>query len=70
MKSNETTNRVCRNFFKDGKSTTSREQFTRKWIEMVNQIERAFCCNMRTGSSLFFPQRRWDNEDSNLLSTV
>jgi hypothetical protein len=40
MKSNETTNRVCRNFFKDGKSTTSREQFTRKWIEMVNQIER------------------------------
>lgn len=31
----------CRSIFKDGKTTPSREAFTKKWIEMVNQIEKA-----------------------------
>lgn len=26
--------------FKSGKNTISKEQFTRKWIEMINRIEK------------------------------
>ena len=34
------TQRVCRSVFKSGESTTSKSQFTRKWIELINKIEK------------------------------
>ena len=31
---------VCTNVFKNGDATTSKAAFTRKWIEMINRIEK------------------------------
>lgn len=31
---------LCRSVFKSGESTTSKAQFTKKWIEMINKIEK------------------------------
>lgn len=31
---------VCRSVFKSGKSTTSKSQFTKKWIELINKMEK------------------------------
>ncbi len=33
-------NTVCRSVFKSGESTTSKNQFTQKWIELINKIEK------------------------------
>lgn len=32
---------ICRSIFKNGESTISKERFTKIWIEMTNQIEKA-----------------------------
>lgn len=32
---------VCRSVFKSGESTTSKSQFTKKWIELINKIEKS-----------------------------
>lgn len=31
---------ICTNVFKNGDATTSKAAFTRKWIEMINRIEK------------------------------
>ncbi len=31
---------LCRSVFKSGESTTSKTQFTKKWVEMINRIEK------------------------------
>lgn len=31
---------ICKSVFKSGGNTTLKEQFTQKWIEVINQIEK------------------------------
>ncbi|HIY02558.1 MAG TPA: hypothetical protein IAA26_12070 [Candidatus Blautia faecipullorum] len=31
---------ICRSVFKSGESTTSKTQFTKTWVEMINRIEK------------------------------
>ncbi len=31
---------LCRSVFKSGEDTTSADQFTKKWIELINKIEK------------------------------
>ena len=31
---------LCRSVFKSGESTTSKTQFTKKWVEVINRIEK------------------------------
>ena len=31
---------LCRSVFKSGESTTSKAQFTKKWVEMINRKEK------------------------------
>ena len=31
---------TCQSVFKSGESTTTQNQFTRKWIELINQLEK------------------------------
>jgi hypothetical protein len=31
---------TCQSVFKSGESTTTKNQFTRKWIELINQLEK------------------------------
>jgi hypothetical protein len=31
---------LCKNVFKSGENTTSKEQFTKAWVALVNQLER------------------------------
>ncbi len=40
MANNEKSKSVCRSVFKSGESTTSKTQFTKKWIELINNIEK------------------------------
>lgn len=40
MANNEKSKSVCSSVFKSGESTTSKTQFTKKWIELINKIEK------------------------------
>ncbi|MCI8583849.1 MAG: hypothetical protein HFH13_12065 [Dorea sp.] len=40
MENNEESKSVCSSVFKSGESTTSKTQFTQKWIELINKIEK------------------------------
>lgn len=40
MANTDKTQTLCRSVFKSGESTTSKNQFTKKWIEMINRIEK------------------------------
>ncbi len=31
---------VCKSVFKSGESTISKNQFTKKWIELINMLEK------------------------------
>jgi hypothetical protein len=31
---------TCKSVFKSGENTTLKSQFTRRWIELINQIEK------------------------------
>lgn len=31
---------ICVSVFKSGENTTTTQEYTRKWIELINQIER------------------------------
>ncbi len=44
MAENETTT-VCRSVFKSGGSTTTKEAFTKKWIELINTLEKGKSVN-------------------------
>ena len=37
---------TCRSIFKDGRNTTSKAQFTKKWTEMINKIEKGKMVNL------------------------
>ena len=30
---------ICKSVFKNGESTTSKSQYTKKWVELINSIE-------------------------------
>jgi len=32
---------TCKSVFKSGENTTSKNQFTQKWIELVNKLEKS-----------------------------
>jgi hypothetical protein len=40
MANNQKPKTICRSVFKSGESTTSKSQFTQKWIELINKIEK------------------------------
>lgn len=40
MAKNDKNQMLCRSVFKSGESTTSKAQFTKKWAEMINRIEK------------------------------
>ena len=40
MANNEKSMNICSSVFKSGESTTSKAQFTKKWVEMINRIEK------------------------------
>ena len=31
---------ICKSVFKSGENTTSKSQFTKKWIELINKLEK------------------------------
>lgn len=41
---------ICKSVFKSGKSTTTESEFTKKWIELINTLEKdksvSFCEKM------------------------
>lgn len=44
------TDTICKNVFKSGENTTSKSQFTKKWIELINRLERNKNVNSRKKS--------------------
>lgn len=40
MAQNESQQTVCKSVFKSGENTTSQKQFTQKWIELINSLEK------------------------------
>ena len=40
MENTDKNQTLCKSVFKSGESTTSKTQFTQKWIEMINRIEK------------------------------
>ena len=32
--------KICKNIFKNGESTTSKDNFTKAWIRLINQLEK------------------------------
>ena len=39
-KSDDQKNKLCISVFKSGRSTTTKEIYTQKWVEMINTLER------------------------------
>lgn len=37
---NNKDNMICVSVFKSGENTTTTQEYTRKWIELINRIER------------------------------
>ncbi len=35
------TDTICKSVFKSGENTTSKEEYTKKWIELINRIEKS-----------------------------
>ena len=44
------TDTICWSVFKSGENTTSKSQFTKKWIELINRLERNKKVNSRKKS--------------------
>lgn len=40
MANNEQQQTICKSVFKSGENTTSKSQFTQKWIELINRLEK------------------------------
>ena len=40
MAGNQQTNTICKSVFKSGGNTTSKSEFTKKWIELINRLEK------------------------------
>ena len=45
MANNEQPQATCKSVFKSGENTTSKMQFTKTWIEMINKIEKGKVVN-------------------------
>ena len=41
MNENKTDKTICKSVFKSGENTTSKIQFTKKWIELINRLEKS-----------------------------
>ena len=41
MKETKTDKTICKSVFKSGENTTSKNQFTQKWIELINRLEKS-----------------------------
>ena len=41
------TDTICKSVFKSGESTTSKNQFTKMWIELINKIEKNKAVSLR-----------------------
>lgn len=40
MDENKTDKTICKSVFKGGENTTTKIQFTKKWIELINKLEK------------------------------
>ena len=40
MNEKKTDKTICKNVFKSGENTTTKIQFTKKWIELINRLEK------------------------------
>ena len=40
MANNEQPQATCKSVFKSGENTTSKSQFTKMWIELINRLEK------------------------------
>ena len=47
MANNEKSKNICSSVFKSGESTTSKNQFTKMWIELINKIEKNKAVSLR-----------------------
>ncbi len=45
MAENNESTIVCKSVFKSGESTTTKEQFTKNWIELINTLEKGKSAN-------------------------
>ena len=45
MNEKKTDKTICKSVFKSGENTTSKMQFTKTWIEMINKIEKGKVVN-------------------------
>ena len=45
MEKNDIPKEICRSIFKGGESTTTKSRFTKKWIELINIIEKGKSLN-------------------------
>ncbi|MDE7331939.1 MAG: hypothetical protein K2O16_06795 [Lachnospiraceae bacterium] len=43
----------CKNIFKNGESTTSKDNFTKVWIHLINQLERNNGCQASPAIPVF-----------------
>lgn len=50
MNANNDSKTICKSVFKNGENTISRSQFTKKWIELINRLERNKNVNSRKKS--------------------
>lgn len=41
MNENKNDKTICKSVFKSGENTTSKPQFTKKWIELINRLEKS-----------------------------
>ena len=40
MNENKSGKTICKSVFKNGKNTTTKSRFTKKWIELINRLEK------------------------------
>ncbi len=40
MNEKKTDKTICKSVFKSGENTTTKIQFTKKWIELINKLEK------------------------------
>ena len=50
MEKNDKSEEICRSVFKSGGNTTSKSLLTKKWIELINRLERSKSINFREKS--------------------
>lgn len=41
MNVNNDSKTICKSVFKSGENTTSKTKFTKKWIELINRLEKS-----------------------------